>query len=197
MVPLIWLLWSDHTQDESGKQSFRLAQWSRQCSTMSWKCLVITPFGRLNCNDVYALLLWGLLLVSTSRYSVKVRRMSNLSTLTFKSGLQSCLRIHIDYLTAIKSNLFGPQTASSNAEEVMKVSSYIFLGFHQLQQCDRLENLSFSLLALVGNYAPRKDDGTNFGCIQIQSNGLLALEIKCCCMRFANSCSTVLIFGSW
>jgi hypothetical protein len=43
-------------------------------------------FGRLNCNYVYALLLWGLLLVSTSRYSVKVRRMSNLPTLIFKSA---------------------------------------------------------------------------------------------------------------
>jgi hypothetical protein len=29
MVPLIWLLWSDHPQGESGEQSFRLAQWSR------------------------------------------------------------------------------------------------------------------------------------------------------------------------
>ncbi len=88
---------------------FRLAQLSRQCSTMSWKCLVITPFGQLNRNYVYALLLWGLLLVGTSRYSGKVRSMSNLSTLTFKSALQSCLRIHLDCLMAIKSNLFGPQ----------------------------------------------------------------------------------------
>ncbi len=78
-------------------------------STMSWKCLVITPFGWLNHNHVYALLLWGLLLVSTSRYSVKVRRMSNLSAFTLKSGLQSCLRIHLGCLTAVKSNLFGPQ----------------------------------------------------------------------------------------
>jgi hypothetical protein len=29
MVTLIWLLWSDHTQGESGKQSFRLAKWSQ------------------------------------------------------------------------------------------------------------------------------------------------------------------------
>jgi hypothetical protein len=29
LVPLIWLLWSDHTQGESGEQSFCLAQWSR------------------------------------------------------------------------------------------------------------------------------------------------------------------------
>jgi hypothetical protein len=29
LVHLIWLLWSDHTQGESGKQSFRLAQWSQ------------------------------------------------------------------------------------------------------------------------------------------------------------------------
>jgi hypothetical protein len=103
------LLWSDHTQGESGKQSFRLAQWSWWCSTMPWKCLVITPIGRLNHNYVYALLLWGLLLVSTSRYAVKVHRMSNLSALIFKSASQSCLRIHLDCLTAIKSNLFGSQ----------------------------------------------------------------------------------------
>ncbi len=77
--------------------------------TMSWKCLVITPFGQLNCNYVYALLLWGLSLVRTSRYSGKVHSMSNLSALTFKSVLQSCLRIHLDCLMAIKSNLFGPQ----------------------------------------------------------------------------------------
>ncbi len=109
LVPLIWLLWSDHTQGESGRQLFRLAHRSRQCSTMSWKCLVITPFGRLNRDYVCTLLLWGLLLVSTSRYSVKVCRMSNLSALTFKSALQSCLRIHLNCLTAIKSNLFGPQ----------------------------------------------------------------------------------------
>ncbi len=75
----------------------------------AWKCLVITPFGRLNCDYVYALLLWGLLLVSTSRYSVEVCRMSNLSTLTCKSALRSCLGIHLDCLTAVKSNLFGPQ----------------------------------------------------------------------------------------
>jgi hypothetical protein len=73
------------------------------------ECLVITTFGRLNCDYVYALLLWGLLLVSTSRYSGKVRRMLNLSILILKSASQSCLRIHLDCITAIKSNLFGPQ----------------------------------------------------------------------------------------
>ncbi len=35
--------------------------------------------------------------------------MSNLPALTFKSTLQSCLRIHLNCLTAVKSNLFGPQ----------------------------------------------------------------------------------------
>ncbi len=109
LVPLIWLLWSDHTQGESCKQSFRLAQWSRQCSTMPWKCIFFTSFGGLNRNYVYTLLFWGLLLVSTSRYSVKVRRMSNLSALSCKSASQSCLRIYLDCPTAIKSNLFGPQ----------------------------------------------------------------------------------------
>jgi hypothetical protein len=59
------------------------------------------------------------------------------------------------------------------------------------------ENLLFPLLALVGVLAPRKDDGTDFGCARIHSNGLVALEIKCYCRRLVNSCGTVLIFGSW
>jgi hypothetical protein len=83
LVSLIKLLWSDHTLGESGKQSSRLAQWSQLYSTMPWKCLVITSSGWSNCNYVCALLLWGLLLVSASRYSVEVCRMSNLSTITF------------------------------------------------------------------------------------------------------------------
>jgi hypothetical protein len=48
------------------------------------------------------------------------------------------------------------KTASRDAEEVIKVSSYIFLGFHKLQQCDYLENLLFPLLALVGVYWPQE-----------------------------------------
>ncbi len=38
-------------------------------------------------------------------------------------------------------------------------------------QCNCLKNLSFPSLALVGVLAPRKDDGADFGCIWIQSNG--------------------------
>jgi hypothetical protein len=77
------------------------------------------------------------------------------------------------------------------------MNSCIFLGFHELRQCDCLENLLFPLLALVGVLAPRKDDGTDFGCVWIQSNGLIVLEIKWCCMRLVNSCTTVLILRSW
>ncbi len=163
---------------------------------MSWKCLVITPFGWLSCDYVYALLLWGLLLVSTSRYSGKVRRMSNLSALTFKSASWSCLRIHLDCLTAIKSNLFGPQDCLKRCRGGHQGELIPLLGIPLAPTMWLSENLLFLLLALVGDQAPRKDDGTDFGCIWIQSNGLIALGIQCCCMRFMNSCSTVLIFGS-
>ncbi len=37
---------------------------------------------------------------------------------------------------------------------------------------------------------------TDFGCVSIQSNGIIASEIKCYRRRFVNSCGTVLIFGS-
>ncbi len=53
----------------------------------------------------------------------------------------------------------------------------------------------FHLLALVGDQAPRKDDGTDFECAWMQSNGIIALEIKCYCRRFVNSCGTVLFWG--
>jgi hypothetical protein len=132
---------------------------------MPWKCLIITSVGRLNWDYGYALLLWGLLLVSTFRYSVKVRRILNLSALTCKSASQSCLRIHLDFLTAIKSNLFGPQDCLKICRGGHQGELIHFLGFHQLRQCDCLENLPFPLLALVGDQSPRKDDGTDFGCI--------------------------------
>ncbi len=113
-------------------------------------------FGRLNCNCVCALLLWGLLLVSTSRYSVKVRRMSNLSALTCKSALQSCLRIHLDCLTAVKSNLFGPQDCLKRCRGGHQGEIIHLLGFHQLRQCDCLENLLFFIVSSCGRSSPKK-----------------------------------------
>ncbi len=90
-----------------------------------------------------------------------------------------------------------PKTASRDAEEVIKVSSYIFWDSISSNNVIVWENLLFPFLALVGDQALRKDDGTDFGCAWIQSNGIKALEIKCYCRRFVNSCGTVLIFGSW
>ncbi len=82
------------------------------------------------------------------------------------------------------------KTASRGAEEVIKVSSYIFWDSISSDNVIVWENLLFPLLALVGDQAPRKDDGTDFGCTLIQSNGLIALEIKCYCRGLVNSCST-------
>jgi hypothetical protein len=78
----------------------------------------------------HALLHWGQLLVSACRYLVKVRRMSNLSALTSKSALQSCLRIHLACLVATRTIYLVLKTVSRDAEEVIKVSSYLFLGFY-------------------------------------------------------------------
>ncbi len=77
------------------------------------------------------------------------------------------------------------------------MSSYIFWDSISSNNVINWENLLFQLIALVGDQAPRKGDGTDFGCTWIQSNGLVALEIRCYCMGHVNSCSTVLIFGSW
>jgi hypothetical protein len=89
------------------------------------------------------------------------------------------------------------KTTSRDAEEVIKVSSYIFWDSIISNNLIVWENPLFPWLALVGDQAPRKDYGTDFGCAWIKSNGIIALEIKCDCRRFVNSCGTVLIFGSW
>ncbi len=111
LVPLIWLLWSDHTLS---------TRWEWRATILSSPVVMIVFYHAMEvscCHLFWAVKLWlclchvtmGSLLASASRYSVEVHRMSNLSALTFKSALQSCLRIHLDCLTAIKSNLFGPQ----------------------------------------------------------------------------------------
>jgi hypothetical protein len=82
------------------------------------------------------------------------------------------------------------KTASRGAEEVIKVSSYIFWDSISSDNLIVWENLLFPLLALVKDHTPRKDDGTDFGCTWIQPNGLIALEIKCYCRELVNSCST-------
>jgi hypothetical protein len=90
--------------------------------------------------------------------------------------------------SAVRAIYLVLKTASRGAEEVIKVSSYIFWDFISSDNVIVWENLLFLLLALVGDQAPREDDGTDFA--WIQSNGLIALEIKCYCRRLVNSCST-------
>ncbi len=153
-------------------------------------------FGQLNCDCVCALLLWGLLFVSTSRHSVEVCSMSNLSALTCKSASQSYLRIHLGCLTALlEQSIWSPRLP----QEMLRRSSRLaYTSFGIPLAPDNLivwENLLFPLLALVGVLAPRKDDDTDFGCAWIQSNGLIALEIKCYCRRSVNSCGTGLFLG--
>ncbi len=165
---------------------------------MGWKCLVITPFWVVTSWLCPRLLLWVLLLISTSRHSVEVPSMPNLSALTSKSASGSCLRIHLACLTGLLEQSIW---SSRLPQEMQRRSSrWAHTSFGIPLAPDNLvvwENLLLPLLALVGVLAPRKDDGTDFGCAWIQSNGLIALEIKCYCRRSVNSCSILLIFGSW
>jgi hypothetical protein len=167
---------------------------------MWWKCLVITPLGRLLSDYVCALLLWVLLFVSTSRHSVEVRSMSNLPALTCKSASRSCLRIHLGCPTGglLEQSIWSPRLPQEMQRRSSRwaYTSFGILLAPTIWMSGRI--CCFHLLALVGDQAPGKDYGTDFGCAWIQSNGLIALEIsKCYCRRFVNSCGTVLIFGSW
>jgi hypothetical protein len=123
---------------------------------MPWKCLVITPLGWLNCNYDYALLLWGLLLVSASRYLVKVHRMSNLSALTFKSASRSCLRIHLDRLTAIKSNQSGPQDCLKRCREGHQDELIHLLGIPLAPTMWLSREPVISIVSSCGRSSPKK-----------------------------------------
>ncbi len=79
---------------------------------MLWKCLVITPFGRLNCKYCLHLVTLGFVAIIRRKcFQVfnLVYRMSNSVAWTSKSASRHCLRIHLDCLETSKSNLFGPQ----------------------------------------------------------------------------------------
>jgi hypothetical protein len=83
------------------------------------------------------------------------------------------------------------KTASREAEEVINVSLSIFWDSISSDNVIVWENLLFPLLALVGVYWPQERMMVQiFGCAWIQSNGLIALEIKCYCRGLVNSCST-------
>ena len=86
-------------------------------------------FGRLLRNYVCALLLWGLLLISTPGLQLKCA-VCRICPLTSKSALRSCLRIHLVCLTAVKSNLFGPQDCLKRCRGGHPCELIHLLGFH-------------------------------------------------------------------
>jgi hypothetical protein len=78
------------------------------------------------------------------------------------------------------------KTASRDAEEVVKVSSYISWDSISSTICLSGEP-AISIVNSCGSTGPQErmmDYGTGFGCILIQSNGLIShFEIKGCCIR--------------
>jgi hypothetical protein len=86
-------------------------------------------FGQLLRNYVCALLLWGLLLISTPGLQLKCA-VCQICLLTSKSALRSCLRIHLVCLTAIKSNLFGRQDCLKRCRGGHPCELIHLLGFH-------------------------------------------------------------------
>ena len=86
-------------------------------------------FGRLLRDYVCALLLWGLLLISTPGLQLKCA-VCRICPLTSKSALRSCFRIHLICLTAVKSNLFGPQDCLKRCRGGHPGELIHLLGFH-------------------------------------------------------------------
>jgi hypothetical protein len=73
-----------------------------------------------------------------------------------------------------KNNIFGSKPVTRDVEEVTGENSYILLGYHYLRQFVCQENLLLPLFILVVVLASRrKIDGTDFGCVSIQSYGIV------------------------
>ncbi len=179
MVPLIWLLgpphlrwewWAiipssplvmivfDHVMEVSCYQSFLggcFAIMSVPIALGSFICKYLQAFN------------W-------SAQYVKFVRM------TCKSASQSCLRIHLGCLTVLlKQSIWSPrlpQEVQRRSSRWAHTSFWVPLA-PTIWLSGRI--CCFHLLALEGDQAPRKDDGTDFGCAWIHSNNLIALETKC------------------
>jgi hypothetical protein len=106
--PLNWLLWSDHTWGEGGEWSpssplvtvvfYHVLEVSCYHSFRAVKSQLFLRLVTLGCFACKHLQVF--------RYSVQDVKFVRID---FKSALQSCLRIHLDCLTAVRSNLFGLQ----------------------------------------------------------------------------------------
>ncbi len=80
---------------ESGKQSFCLAQRSHYVCAMSWKCLVITPFGRLNCKYCLHLVTLGFATIIRHTYFQifnLVHKMFNSFCIDFQVSIATLLK---------------------------------------------------------------------------------------------------------
>jgi hypothetical protein len=129
MVPLIWLLGQPHLRWEW----WAIIPSSPVVTIMFYHVMEVSCyhfFRAVTLRLCLRLLLWGLLLISTSRHSVEVRSMTNLSALTCKSVSQSCLRIRLACITAVKSNLFGPQDCLKRYRGGYQGELIHLLGFH-------------------------------------------------------------------
>jgi hypothetical protein len=98
--------------------------------------------------------------------------------MTFKSALQICLRIHLDCLV-------GPQDCLKRCRGGHQGELIHSLGIPVASTIVISGEPAVSILNSYGSIlAPRKDDGTDFGCVWIQSNGIMAyFEMKGCCIR--------------
>ncbi len=159
MAPLIWLF---------GQPHLRWEWWAVIPSSpmvtivfyhiMEVSCYQFFIFGRLNCDYGCALLLWGLLLVSTFRYSVEVHSISNLSALTCKSASWSCWRIHLDCLTGLLEQSIWSQRLPQEMQWRSSRWAHTSFGIPLLAP-DNLnvwENLLFPCVSSWGRSSPKK-----------------------------------------
>jgi hypothetical protein len=109
MVPLIWLLGQPHLRWEW----WPIIPSSPVVTIVFYHVMEVScyhSFWAVTSRLCLRLLLWGLLLISTSRHSVEVCSMSNLSALTSKSASRSYLRIHLGCLTALlEQSIWSPR----------------------------------------------------------------------------------------
>ena len=178
MVPLIWLLGQPHLRWEWWAiiPSCPLVTIVFYHDVMEVSCY--HSFWAVTSRLYLCLVALGSFAHKYSRHSVEVCSMLNLSVLTSKSAVRSCLRIHLGCLTGLLEQSIWSSRLPQEMQRRSSRWAHTSFGIPLALTIWLSENLLFPLLALVGVLTPRKDDGTDFGCIWIQSNGMIALEIK-------------------
>ncbi len=146
-----------------------------------WSCF--TPLGGWIASIACTLLLWGLipsLLSMYPRYSISSVQNVNFWHWLLSPHCNVAWVPHLIFLDGLQGYFWRCREGHlSKLVHTLWIPSALMVSLGNVWRTCNAHRL-----LLVGMFSPRKDNGTDFRCIWIQSNGVVThVEIKVCCKR--------------